>query len=540
MSDDTVGRSAIPQVASRPAAVALVSAILAFGLVLAVPVAEAKQKFMSGFAEAYPEAAGTSLNSCLLCHTDPSRPREENLNSYGEDWEDVGDKDYLAPALVNRDSDGDGVSNGEEIRQLSLPGDPSSSTPPTTTTTLPGTPPNGQALYSARCEACHGPDGGDLTGTGLSRSAFISITIDGQGGMPAQANLTNEEAGAIWDFVTGVVPPTTTTTQPGATTTTTMARSGPAVYAASCAVCHGTEGGNLQGHTLTLSQIVAFTTNGVGTMGGYAGKLSTAEISNVSQYVLSVGAGAGVTTTTAPPNGQVSGANLYMQHCSACHGLHGEGGPGGAVAGTTLARSQIISVTTEGTSGMLGYGSKLSSIEIEAVADHILGMSGAPSDPEGAGAGENGTADTAVPPELAEGHALYVEFCALCHGLHGEGGPGGPVAGVEMSAIELDEIIRSGVGSMPGYGDQMSDSEIEALVAYSEALAAGQSFDGTSTTTQPVEETLAAEAPVFVADGDAAGTEGTPTGMYVVIAVGVLIAGSLVFFWMRSARKLFG
>ena len=99
---------------------------------------------------------------------------------------------------------------------------------------------------------------------------------------------------------------------------------------------------------------------------------------------------------------QISGSqrSIYL-HCSACHGLHGEGGPGGAVAGTTLARSQIISVTTEGTSGMPGYGSQLSGIEIEAVADHILGMSGAPSNPEGTAAGENGTADTAVPPELA-------------------------------------------------------------------------------------------------------------------------------------------
>ena len=105
------------------------------------PGAEAKQKFLSGFAQAYPAAAGTSLDSCLLCHTDPVHPGEDNLNAYGNDWEDgdFGDKNFLAPALVNRDSDGDGVANGQEIQQLSLPGDPSSSTPPTTTTTTPGT-----------------------------------------------------------------------------------------------------------------------------------------------------------------------------------------------------------------------------------------------------------------------------------------------------------------------------------------------------------------------------------------------------------------
>jgi mono/diheme cytochrome c family protein len=435
------------------------AAILVLGatFLLLVPQADAKQKFMSGFAQAYPAAAGTALDSCLLCHTDPAHPRESNLNNYGADWEDgdFGDKDYLAPNLVNRDSDGDGVPNGQEILQLSLPGDPSSNTAPTTTTTLPGTPPDGQALYAARCAACHGPNGGDLSGTSLGRSTFISITVNGQGGMPAQSNLSNEAAGAIWDYVTGTVSPTTTTTLPGATTTTTtplsgsvvwaqqcsvchgpnggnvvptsssrsqlvsvitngigsmrgfpelgsaqignvadyllsfntptttlpgatttttIPRSGAVVYAASCALCHGPEAANLRGHDLSQPQIVTITANGLGTMRGYAGTLSPAEINNVSQYVAAFGARAGATTTTAPPGSPISGSDLYMQNCSGCHGLHGEGGPGGAVAGTALSRSGIISLTNVGTSGMPGYGSQLSAEEVVAVADHILAM----------------------------------------------------------------------------------------------------------------------------------------------------------------------
>jgi mono/diheme cytochrome c family protein len=433
---------------------------LGFGVLLSAPHAGAKQKFMSGFAQAYPAAAGTPLDSCLLCHTDPVHPGEDNLNNYGEDWEDgdFGDKDYLATRLVNRDSDGDGVPNGQEILQLSLPGDPSSSTAPTTTTTVPGTPPDGQALYAARCAACHGPDGGDLAGTGLGRSTFITITI----GMPGQSTLTNEEAGAIWDYVTGSVSPTTTTTLPGATTTTTtplagsvvwaqqcsvchganggnvvptsssrsqlvsvvtngigsmrgfpelgsaqignvadyllgfsiptttlpgatttttVPRSGAAVYAASCALCHGPGAANLKGHDLSQSQIVSITASGIGTMRGYAGTLSAAEIDNVSRYVASFGAVAGATTTTTPAGSPISGATLYMQNCSGCHGLHGGGGPGGAVAGTALGRSRIISVTDSGTSGMPGYGSQLSAEEVGAIADHILAMSSAGDEP---------------------------------------------------------------------------------------------------------------------------------------------------------------
>jgi len=370
--------------------------LLSAGFLLLSPRVVAKQKFMSLFAQAYPAAAGTPLDSCLLCHTDPAAPDEDNLNRYGRDWEDgdLGDKNFLAGALVRRDSDGDGAPNGDEILQLSFPGNASSSTPPTTTTTIPGTPPNGQALFAAGCAACHGPNGADLAGTALGRSTFISITRNGQGTMPAQSGLSIEEAGAIWDYVTGATPPTTTTTttQPGATTTTTP-RSGAAVYAASCVTCHGTGGGNLQGNTLTRSQIVSITTNGAGTMGGYVTRLSTAEIANVAGYVSSNGSGGGVTTTTAAPGTPVSGANLYLQGCSACHGVHGEGGAGGPVAGTNLSRSETIAVIGNGIGTMPGYDTLLSAEEIGAIADHILGI-GTGSETSVA----PGTVDLTVPP----------------------------------------------------------------------------------------------------------------------------------------------
>ncbi len=582
---------------------------------------------MSGFAEAYPAAAGTPLDSCLLCHTNPVNPGEDNLNNYGEDWEngDFGDKDYLAPELVNRDSDGDGFSNGQEILQLSLPGDPSSKTPPTTTTTVAGTPPDGQALYAARCSICHGPNGGDLSGTSLARTTFINITLNGTGSMSPQGG-TTEEAGAIWDYVTGTVPPTTTTTQPGATTTTTQPasgatvwsqqcaachganggnvvpttstksqlvsivtngvgtmrgfpelgttqisnvanyllslsaptttqpgattttttpRSGAAVYAASCSLCHGANGGNLRGHTLSLSQIVSITTNGVGTMSGYSSKLSTAEINNVSSFLASVGTSAGVTTTTAPPGSPIFGSTLYMQNCSACHGLHGEGGPGGAVAGTAMSRSQIISITTAGAGGMPGYQFQLSTNEIVAIADHILGLSGTGSSEGGGPADEVATGEPVIPPELVEGHSLYGQFCAACHGADGEGGLGGPVADISISAADLDGIIRNGVGSMPGFGDRMNDAEIAALVAFSEALASGVSFEvqESTTTTLSGDETLAAgERPTLLANDltEDSSDGGLSAITIAAIVIGILMAGGATFLWIRAARNLVG
>ena len=617
-SDEIADGSPAPRRSWRGEAAFLLVVALSIGLGLTffAPSAEAKQKFLSGFSQAYPAAAGTPLDSCLLCHTDPVHPGEENLNQYGKDWEDgdYGDKDFLAPALVNRDSDGDGVPNGVEIRQLSLPGDPSSSTPPTTTTTLPGALPDGRGLYAARCAACHGPNGGNLNGTSLGRSAFITITLNGQGGMPAQSGLSSVEAGAIWDYVTGAAPSPTTTTQPGATTTTTQpaggatvwaqncagchganggnvvptslskaqlvsivnngkgtmpafawlgsarvnnvadymlslsvppttlpgattttTRSGASIYAASCALCHGADGGNLRGNSLSLSQIVSITTNGTGTMSGFSGRLSAGEISNVSQYVASVGSNSGV-TTTAVPGSAVSGANLYMQNCSGCHGLHGEGGPGGAVSGTTLSRSQIVSVINSGKSGMPGYASQLSAEEIAAIADHLLGMSGG-----GTVTGdESVSGGIALPPELVEGHSLYGRFCAACHGADGEGGLGGPVAGIGLTAGEIDDIIRNGAGSMPGFAGQMSDEQLASLVLFTEALASGQEFQAAeTTTTDPTAIQGADSGPqAFGASSPNESSNNSPIPVIVVSLLAGLVAAAAAVVWARLGRKL--
>jgi len=582
------------------------------GLLFLSPGADAKSQWLSDFADAYPAAANSQLNSCLICHTDPN-PQGDNKrrNTYGEDWKETGDKDFSR--VENLDSDGDGWTNIQEIQALSFPGD-QNSTPNTvtTTTTVPGTPLNGPALFAARCAACHGADGGNLSGTSLTRTTFINITLNGQGNMPAQGGLTSAEVGAIWDYVTGAVPTTTTTTQPdatttttqaasgasvwaqncaachganggnvvptslsrsqlrsivnsgkgtmpafawlgsaqvdnvadyllslsvptttqpGATTTTTAPRTGAAVFAASCALCHGADGGNLRGHSLSLSIISGVVTNGQASMSGFSGQLSTSEIGNVSQYVLSVGASSGVTTTTAAPGSALSGANLYMQNCSACHGLHGEGGSGGAVAGTALGRAQIISLTTDGRGGMPAFGGRLTGAEIAAMADHVLGF--------GASAASPTTPELLIPSVLAEGHTLFDQFCAACHGANGEGGLGGAVAGIQTSATELDEIIRNGVGSMPGFAAQLSDDQIAALVLYTEALASGREFQ--TDTTRPAEAIASSDGVSglqALGSQSASSSSNSPIPVIVIsLGAGLIAAGASVL-WARAGRNL--
>jgi hypothetical protein len=86
----------------------------------------------------------------------------------------------------------------------------------------------------------------------------------------------------------------------------------------------------------------------------------------------------------------------------------------------------------------------------------------------------------------------------------------------------------------------MTEGEIEALVAFSAALASGRSFDATTTTSRPGEETLAAELPVVIPVAESDETEGTSPALYAAIVVGALVAGTLVFLWLRTARRLFG
>ncbi len=85
-----------------------------------------------------------------------------------------------------------------------------------------------------------------------------------------------------------------------------------------------------------------------------------------------------------------------------------------------------------------------------------------------ADSGGDGVADVA---------ALYRTRCAACHGADGGGGNGPPLSGgrvVERYPDVADqiELVTSGrlSAGMPGFGEVLSDAEIEAVVAYTRSL----------------------------------------------------------------------
>ena len=101
------------------------------------------------FVEAYPNLAGSKLDSCALCHAggeyekkpgkfvevgscqwchmtygyDGSGDIEETLNPYGTDYRNAGRNVTAFSSIEGNDSDGDGFTNKEEIDALSHPGD---------------------------------------------------------------------------------------------------------------------------------------------------------------------------------------------------------------------------------------------------------------------------------------------------------------------------------------------------------------------------------------------------------------------------------
>jgi cytochrome c551 len=117
-------------------------------------------------------------------------------------------------------------SCGPGSTTTTMPGSTTTTTGPTTTTTMPtttttmpttttsttGPPPDGAAIYSANCAACHGADGSggagpDLRGIGEAHTLdeLIQVITDGRGAMPAWRNtLSAEQIRSVATYVSQI------------------------------------------------------------------------------------------------------------------------------------------------------------------------------------------------------------------------------------------------------------------------------------------------------------------------------------------------
>jgi mono/diheme cytochrome c family protein len=103
-------------------------------------------------------------------------------------------------------------------------------------------------------------------------------------------------------------------------------------------------------------------------------------------------------------------------------------------------------------------------------------------DPEGERAGrELVNPHHPTPPTLDKGKALYLTYCAVCHGEHGKGD--GPIASkippppsykserlIQFPAGRIYQVITMGSNKMPSYAAQLSPEDRWLIITYIRAV----------------------------------------------------------------------
>ena len=100
--------------------IALLSAVIsAIGFAALSPPAQSTPDNLNAFNKKY-GTTGSKLDSCLTCHQSQAAAKD-NLNPYGTDFAGAA---HDFGAIEAKDSDGDGVSNLDEINKRTFPGNP--------------------------------------------------------------------------------------------------------------------------------------------------------------------------------------------------------------------------------------------------------------------------------------------------------------------------------------------------------------------------------------------------------------------------------
>ena len=90
-------------------------------------------------------------------------------------------------------------------------------------------------------------------------------------------------------------------------------------------------------------------------------------------------------------------------------------------------------------------------------------------------AGTNGLDEALVIPPAGtqehQGYTLFMMNCAHCHGNDARGDEGPDLHGVTKSDARIASIIKNGIkGEMPKFGAKLTDSDVQALIAFVRSL----------------------------------------------------------------------
>lgn len=173
-------------------------------------------------------------------------------------------------------------------------------------------------------------------------------------------------------------------------------------------------------------------------------------------------------STPGSATSAVSGAQLYQQHCAACHGDSGHGGVGVPLALASFLNSvddrYLRETIRHGRPGrVMPAFTRLSAAELEAIVSHIRSWQSTP-------APVYSTAPIVGNPE--QGANLYAKHCAACHGSEGQGGKG---TGVTFSRPRDQSIVAPALNNS-GFLAAVSDAQLKATLMQGRAGTPMQSF----------------------------------------------------------------
>ena len=76
-----------------------------------------------------------------------------------------------------------------------------------------------------------------------------------------------------------------------------------------------------------------------------------------------------------------------------------------------------------------------------------------------------------VGTQAHKGYTLFMMNCAHCHGNNARGDEGPDLHGVTKSDARIASLIKSGVkGEMPKFGTKLSETDVQALIAFVRTL----------------------------------------------------------------------
>ena len=161
------------------------------------------------------------------------------------------------------------------------------------------------------------------------------------------------------------------------------------------------------------------------------------------------------------------GFDVYVERCSTCHGLDGEGtdlGPdirnAGAAAADFQTRTGRMPLDDPDEQAVRRQP-VLTPSEIDAVTAYVAQLGDGPPIPE-------------VHPETANlqaGNEAFILNCAACHGFAGRGGNLGrgvqALSLLDATPVQIAEAMRTGPGEMPVFPPTVFDDRtVDDVVAY--------------------------------------------------------------------------